>query len=67
MAIEGREPRRAMFEVLRVCVVYFAVVFAAGFAFGAIRVTWLVPRLGEGAAELLETPLMIMESFLTAR
>ena len=56
-----------MFNVLRFGVVYFAVVFAAGFALGAIRMTWLVPRMGERAAELLETPLMIVVSFLAAR
>jgi len=56
-----------MLTVLKVGGVYFAVVFAAGFALGAIRMTWLAPRVGERMAELLETPLMIVVSFLAAR
>jgi len=30
-------------RVIRAAAAYFAVVFAAGFAFGAMRVAWLVP------------------------
>lgn len=46
---------------------YFALVFAVGFALGAVRVLWLVPRLGERAAELLEAPFMLAASFFFAR
>jgi hypothetical protein len=38
---------------------YFAWVFAAGFLLGVIRVPFIVPRLGERTAELLEMPLML--------
>jgi hypothetical protein len=38
---------------------YALVVFVFGFAFGAIRVLLLVPRLGETAAVSLEAPFML--------
>lgn len=46
---------------------YFAIVFSLGFVFGVIRVTWLVPRLGEARAELLEIPVMVACIFFIAR
>jgi len=45
----------------------FLLVFAAGFALGAIRVPLLVPRLGERVAELIEAPLMLAAIVLAAR
>lgn len=48
-------------------VVYFAMVFAVGFLLGVLRVLWLVPRLGERWAELLEAPLMLAAIVLSAR
>lgn len=47
--------------------VYFAVVFAAGFAFGAVRVPLLVPRLGVRAAELVEMPFLLVAIVLLSR
>lgn len=46
---------------------YFALVFAAGFALGMIRVPFLVPRLGERTAELIELPFMAPVIVLAAR
>ena len=46
---------------------YFAVVFGAGFVLGPIRILWVVPRLGERTAELLEAPIMLGVIFLAAR
>ncbi len=48
-------------------VFYFALVFAAGFALGPIRVLWAVPRFGERVAELLEAPVMLTAIVLAAR
>ncbi|MBP7003158.1 hypothetical protein [Amaricoccus sp.] len=42
---------------------YFAAVFAAGFALGAIRVGLIAPRLGPTAATLAEIPPMLAWSW----
>lgn len=52
--------------VLRGAALYFGIVFAVGFVLGAVRVPFLVPRLGERAAELAEMPLMFIAVFLAA-
>jgi hypothetical protein len=53
--------------VLKAGVLYFAAVFAAGFTLGAVRVTLIAPRIGERAAELMETPVMLAVIVLSAR
>ena len=45
---------------------YFIAVFAIGFALGVMRLTWVVPALGERVAELAEMPFMIAASVLVA-
>jgi hypothetical protein len=52
--------------VLRAAGLYFGIVFAVGFLLGAVRVPFLVPRIGERAAELAEMPLMFIAIFLAA-
>jgi hypothetical protein len=51
---------------IRAALAYFALVFAAGFALGVVRVGWAVGRFGERAAELAELPLMLAVSWLAA-
>ena len=46
---------------------YWAVVFAAGFILGTLRVLALAPRLGEVAAVTLEIPLMLAVSWVASR
>lgn len=58
---------QAFAMVLRAGTAYFALVFAAGFVLGSIRVPFLVPRLGERTAELLEIPFMLLVVVLAAR
>lgn len=48
-------------------VVYFALVFSAGFVLGSIRVPFLVPSLGERVAELIEMPFMFAVVLVSAR
>jgi hypothetical protein len=42
---------------------YALIVFLSGFAFGAVRVLLVVPRLGETGAVLLEAPFMLFISW----
>jgi hypothetical protein len=47
-------------QILRSGVLYFAVVFGAGFVLGPIRIRWAVPRFGPRMAELMEMPIMLL-------
>ena len=52
---------------LKAALTYFALVFGAGFVLGFIRVLFLVPRVGVRVAELLEAPLMLLVSLVSAK
>jgi len=54
-------------RILKAGVLYFALVFGAGFVLGTIRTLWVVPRLGTRMAELLETPIMLVITIAAAR
>ncbi|RLU04024.1 MAG: hypothetical protein D9N11_01115 [Ketobacter sp.] len=53
--------------MLRVALLYFLAVFAAGFVLGTIRVLLLVDVLGERLAELVEMPVMAVVCALAAK
>ena len=54
-------------RTLKAGMAYFFLAFGAGFIMGAIRVHFLVPRLGERIAELIEMPFMLVVIVLAAR
>ena len=54
-------------RILKAGLLYFVLVFAAGFVLGTIRTLWVVPRLGVRTAELLESPIMLAVTVLAAR
>jgi hypothetical protein len=53
--------------MLKAALTYFGLVFGAGFVLGIMRTLWLVPLVRERRAELLETPLMLIVVWLSAR
>jgi hypothetical protein len=54
-------------EILKAGVLYFVLVFGAGFVLGGIRTLYFIPRLGTRMAELLEAPIMLVVTILAAR
>jgi len=54
-------------RTLKAGVVYFAIVFGAGFVLGVIRTMWVVPRVGTRVAELIEMPIMLGVLIISAR
>ncbi len=54
-------------QVFKLAVIYFAIVFGAGFVLGFIRVLLVAPHVGTRMAELLEMPLMLIAIGLAAR
>ena len=55
-----------MNKTIQAALVYFAIVLGTGFVLGAIRVPFLVPRIGERWAELAEMPLMAVVIYTAA-
>jgi len=54
-------------QVVKAGVLYFALVFGAGFVLGTIRTLWVVPRFGTRMAELMEMPIMLAVTIVAAR
>ena len=59
--------RHELLNILKAAVVYFALVFGAGFVLGPIRILFIVPRFGVRLAELMEFPVMLVLIVLAAR
>lgn len=57
---------RGRWSLLPAALAYFAIVLGAGFVLGMVRVPFVVPRLGERWAELVEMPIMAAVIFLAA-
>ena len=67
MSKERTERQQNVMSILKAGVLYFALVFGAGFVLGAIRTLWVVPRFGTRMAELMETPIMLVITIVAAR
>jgi hypothetical protein len=52
-----------MLTALKAGLIYFGIVFAAAFAFGMVRVLYVIPRIGETGAVLIELPLLLVLSW----
>ena len=53
--------------ILKSALLYFALVFGAGFLLGAVRVLVVVPKVGVRTAELVESPMMLAVTIFAAR
>ena len=54
-------------QALKAGVLYFALVFGAGFVLRTIRTLWVAPRVGTRKAELMEMPFMLVMTVVAAR
>lgn len=54
-------------RILKAGVIYFALVFGAGFVLGTVRTLWVTPRVGARTAELVEAPVMLAITIFVAR
>lgn len=54
-------------QTLKDAVLYFALVFGAGFVLGIFRTLFVAPKIGVRKAELLEAPVMLIVTIFTAR
>jgi hypothetical protein len=53
-------------QILKAGVLYFALVFGAGFVLGTIRELLVMPRFGMRMAELMEAPVMLVVTITSA-
>lgn len=67
MIVDAVNLRVPLMNVLKAAVVYFAIVFGAGFVLGTVRTLFVLPLVGSRTAELLEMPLMLTVIVLGAR
>lgn len=53
--------------IFKAGLLYFGTVFGVGFLLGIIRTLWIAPRFGTRAAELIESPFMLVVIICSAR
>ena len=63
----NRSESHPVVHTLKASMLYFAIVFGAGFVLGPIRILWAVPRFGPRIAELMEMPIMLAVVIVAAR
>jgi hypothetical protein len=54
-------------RIAAAALLYFAIVFGAGFLLGPIRVFWIEPRVGPTIAVLCEAPFLLAVMIVAAR
>ncbi|MBS1787300.1 MAG: hypothetical protein JST85_06250 [Acidobacteria bacterium] len=54
-------------KIVKAGILYFVLVFGAGFLFGPIRILWAIPRFGVRTSELMEFPFMLAVIIFAAR
>ena len=54
-------------QILKAGILYFALVFGAGFVLGTVRTLLVVPRVGTRMAELMEMPIMLVVTIVVSR
>jgi hypothetical protein len=59
--------QQTIMQILKAGVLYFALVFGAGFVLGTVRTLWVVPRVSTRTAELMEAPIMLVVTIVAAR
>jgi len=56
-----------MIRALTAGTLYFLLVFAAGFCLGVLRVTLIVPQVGNLVATIIELPIMVTVGYFCCR
>ena len=59
--------RRHLLKILKTGGTYFVLLFGAGFILGPLRILFVVPRVGERIAELIEAPVMLIVMIVAAK
>jgi hypothetical protein len=54
-------------QILQAGLLYFGLVFGAGFVLGPVRILWAAPAFGTRVAEVIEVPIMLVVIALAAR
>jgi len=56
-----------MKHILKAGLLYFAIAFGTGFVLGTIRTLWIIPHFDARIAELMEAPIMLVVTIISAR